>query len=780
MERVAALQEKIAEKENLLKTKKNKATKVYSDLKQSIFKEKAKLEKVMTELNNFDLVISENAKAYNELAKQIKSGDIFLNKRLMPRKDYYHHFQEIEEGLGGIRNILKNSQEIDPKLVTKSEFTKPKSKWWSALQRRYGTGEYTADAVGGMLKYITAAEYKIAFDPVITEYRNTISKLESNTVTKKGNAFLKWFNDWTNALAGKTNFVDRVAQRILSRQGFAIVKALNSRVKSNAVLGNIRSAIAQIYNIPTAAAYIKNPVDWGAGALKLIKGTDTNTEMQKSVFLKERYLDTDLYKRFDEGVLKAPKKLAMWMLEIGDKKAAQLIWNAAHNEYTRKNGNIKNAMRKYENAIDYADDITRRSIAGRGVGELPLLMQSETVQLAFPFQVEINNQYQALKERIGKKDALGIIGMLITALLMNELSEELTGDRIAGFDYLGAIKDVINGDGGADRILGETISSMPYSNLLGVVLSGGDDGKAQSMFGESDPTRFGIGSMGLKAILDPIIDAMQGKKPDLLAFAANVVLPFGGKQVERTIKAARDVLQGASYTDSGKLRFPIDTDDPLNVAKALTLGQYTTKEGKEYIKDVKPYSETYTSVYKILVDAGIKNTEAIKHIDYLKDIKPIKDASGNATKNTSEQIRDYLFKADMPTKIKEQIDDILINDKKNVSYKDKVSFEISLLPDSIQEKAKTAKSKLGINNGKFLEAYKAQKDIKADKDKKGNSISGSARAKKVYAIQKVLAKGTKNTMWLKANQLYDLLNGNDIKDRYVVTEYDRKIRRVGI
>ena len=35
---------------------------------------------------------------------------------------------------------------------------------------RYGNN-YDADAVGGMLKYVAVAEYKIAFDPVIAEYR---------------------------------------------------------------------------------------------------------------------------------------------------------------------------------------------------------------------------------------------------------------------------------------------------------------------------------------------------------------------------------------------------------------------------------------------------------------------------------------------------------------------------------------------------------------------------------------------------------------------------------
>ena len=57
----------------------------------------------------------------------------------------------------------------------------------------------------------------------------------------------------------------------------------------------------------------------------------------------------------------------------------------------------------------YADRITRRSVAGRGIGELPLMQKSKIVKLLAPFQVEVSNQWEVMKDKAKTKDLTNLI-----------------------------------------------------------------------------------------------------------------------------------------------------------------------------------------------------------------------------------------------------------------------------------------------------------------------------------------------------------------------------------
>ena len=64
------------------------------------------------------------------------------NKRLYPRQDYYRHFKELDNSfLSTIDGIKRGATDIDPNLVGKSEFSKPKSKFAGILQKRLGSLE---------------------------------------------------------------------------------------------------------------------------------------------------------------------------------------------------------------------------------------------------------------------------------------------------------------------------------------------------------------------------------------------------------------------------------------------------------------------------------------------------------------------------------------------------------------------------------------------------------------------------------------------------------------
>ena len=303
------------------------------------------------------------------------------------------------------------------------------------------------------------------------------------------------------------------------------------------------------------------------------------------------------------------------------------------------------------------------------MGEVPIVQKSEIVKLIAPFQVEVNNAWQLLKERVKEKDALGILFVFLTSWLMNSVSEALTGNRVA-YDPIDAIADGVKNaqdeaeqDGRSTgfgdyavsiggRLAGETLSAMPFgsqisSNILGLDSALGYN--AEKFFGDSDPTRYGVGTVGASAVVKPLAQLMTAEDKtnvDLVSPALNVLLPWGGKQVSRTLGAAQDMghlPQGpfglpvlgeretvpGSYSASGALRFPIDTSDPLNVLSGYAFGSYGTKEGKEYQQSgANPYSAKATEAYRAVYPLGGG--------DKFLDLLPMLDTNGKGGVSAGE------------------------------------------------------------------------------------------------------------------------------------------------
>lgn len=210
---------------------------------------------LQSKIDRLEIRLKAQRTELTNLETDIASGEVLRNKRLMPRQNYYHHFQELTTGIPALGNIIKAPTDIDPRLAGISEFTKPKSKWEGFMQRRDG-GAYVEDSVAAMLNYLPKAEYKAHIDPIIARNRDIISALaEATKDTRNANRFIDWMTQWTGDIAGKTNPIDRVTGEG-GRQALRVVGWMNSRVKANAVMGNVRSAIAQFYNLPNAAALV--------------------------------------------------------------------------------------------------------------------------------------------------------------------------------------------------------------------------------------------------------------------------------------------------------------------------------------------------------------------------------------------------------------------------------------------------------------------------------------------------------------------------------------------
>ncbi len=623
-----------------------------------------------------------------EYQAMVASGETLRNKRLQKRSDYYHHFQEMTDNVVvNLRNILKTNTDIDPQLVNISDQTKPKSKWTEFLQQRVG-GAYTEDAVNGMYKYIAGAEYILAYDPLISRFREIQKRYDSNTREMKGssdtimnsknaNNFMRWMNAWVNNIAGKTHDIDRVISNEMGdRRGLKFIQKLNGLGKSAKLLFNVRSALVQVSNMTNAAMYV-DAVDWKNGwfnCLNAMKGKEMAEILSKSNFVSQRLAEVPV---FEEATLKTKAmNFANWMLSAGDSFSTQMTWWAAYNQYERIGAEAADAKgyRHYEDAIDYADDITRRTHGGRGVGELPVTLQSRLVNLFAPFQVEVLNTFENLVQVIGKKDALGIAKMQCSIFAFNMVTRCIFGDGVLGFDFIHALmsilKDVFFPEDKEEKLqdhlkyagqqlLGELISGVPFAAQAATFLVP-DENAREKMFGDSDPTRYGTGTIGLSFIAEMVNifnDLTEGKNVawDLLdATVGNYMT--GGSQIMRTAKGLYTWASGYSTDKKGNVQFAIDQDATELVLMAI-FGKWAVPEAREYLGSLDPIadagykrtapngkkpgitSDNQNAGYKEFVKAGGNGKDFIKIVKQCSMAEGKKDENGKTISGSVKQAK---------------------------------------------------------------------------------------------------------------------------------------------
>ena len=344
------------------------------------------------------------------------------------------------------------------------------------------------------------------------------------------------------------------------------------------------------------------------------------------------------------------------MMQFGDKEVAYQIWYAAKAQGERLG---------VANPVQYADEITARSVAGRGIGEVAISQKSEVVKLLAPFQVEVNNQFQLLKHLAGERQAGALLGMFLSAFLMNLIKKKVTNTEGTGLDPINAMIEAFrDGEGlvGKDSIgsklignlTGEFISNMPYGALLTELVGLGSNGYGSLFPEDYDPTRYGVGNIGLAGLLKPTAQILNGEagKVDWTKLATNYLMPYGGRQAERTIKSMQDMgilphfgqgnygWKEGAYSSSGNLKYVIDKSNPIDVARALMFGTYASEAGHDYIENSRsPMGENATSVVQDLSDKGLDMIDAYNAVRDLKDIEypsGVQNAKSLATRKALE------------------------------------------------------------------------------------------------------------------------------------------------
>lgn len=560
----------------------------------------------------------------NAVRKQIYPNN---PDKIIPRRDdYYRHFQELSDA-SGIKNLFDNPANIPSALAGKSENLLPKSKWLSFAQKRTGD-KTTYDAVGGFLDYANAQSYAKNIDPHIEKMRNFVDELGNRDVDGRLQSYVNTMRGEVDRLAGKTSKLDRSVEGVFGRKGLSVINWMNRRVKSNAILGNVSSAISQIFNLPNGladAGYINSAV----GAKNMMKNILSDADpYAKSNFITERFLDKTK-SQFNQKLLEQPKKFAVWVMTAGDELGTKLIWNAEYEKFA-KQGLPESKV------IQLADEMTRKMVGGRGIGEVPLTLDSKTTQLITPFMVEVNNAWKVQKEFLDEGRFDKLIKLYLAGFIMNRAAEKIRGSDVifdpiqASIEAVEAYKEEDNKVVGAiragGRMAGEVISNVPGGQYIasgivpetGYKIPGTDENiTRKELFGKGDPTRFGANPLFLGGLSDP---------------AYKLLPSWGGQQIKRTIEGGKSLIKGYAEDAKKNIQFPVE-QNIQNAVRSVLFGKYATTEGQDYTKNEnRALSEKESKLYK----AGATGVYNIAQLN--RKVEDEKTAFKNGTKSSPQQI----------------------------------------------------------------------------------------------------------------------------------------------
>lgn len=501
--------------------------------------------------------------------------------KLVPkRSDYYRHFKD-NGALYSYKNIYDTVSKIGDLTEEFKNMTNSKilTSFVSFAKKRMGN-KTKYDAVAGFLDYIPAASYAVKIDPMIKPFRELGEFIKQDSQIRNidvGN-LADYLDEFADDLANvRQNLPDKAVNSIESfKLVLSAAHLVTNMVKRNLLVGNLGTVLVQGSNLANAFGYTKQYAI--AGIYKTFNEFfNKNALSNQSTYLRERGFAKE-YRRLDDRILMQPLNFANWLMETADMTTAKMIWNSAY---------AQGKAKKVADPMRYADDIARKSTAGRGVGEMPFINKGKVFNIVAPFQYDVANTLQVYRDiGINKKDVMGLASLMVAAYVSNEILKLIRGSG-GQLDLINAFKEASKKDlepvqrGG--RVLGELLSNVPLGQTVaafdGIFPKYG--GKTdilgfsvptlsrEELFGAGDPTRFGEDLLLFNALRQP---------------QYFVLPPFGGAQIRKTQEAIRALAKGKSEEDE-QTRFLLDNSNPWRNLNTALFGIYTSPEGRRYLKE---------------------------------------------------------------------------------------------------------------------------------------------------------------------------------------------------
>ena len=748
--------------------------------------------------------------------------------------NYFLHFRAMEDtfsklGLPFNPNDIR-AKDLPTDLNGVTADLKPGQPYFASAKHR--TGKRTSfDLLGGLEKYLSSAKnqiYHIDDIQTLRALRNYIADTYGQANGLEGidtlseeeaqdrieqvynshlSTFAKFLNEEANVLAGKTSLIDRGLEGVIGRRGITFLDTVNKQVGANMVGFNVSSsltnflAVAQGFAKTNKFDFIKGFAQTVANKIGSIAGKTDGFAENSPVIIRrkgeERFYRTPWQKAGDAGYV---------LMSVVDDISTELIARAKYNELTRK------GMDSQQAHIE-TDKWVSRLMGDRSLGQQPQLYNSKMLGLVTKFQLEVRNQldsqfYDTIQEakvsteqienallRNAKKAAKitsTFVQLAVGQHLFGKAFESIAGYNPA-FDIIEVLTKTFGWDDeedDEDTVLDNIeqgflalLGDMPYSSL------------------------FNGGRIPIESAL-PIEQLVTGKDKygneknrwETLGEAAPYyILPGGYGQIKKTVKGLGmfddDLPIAGSYTDSGNLRFPVE-DTPLNRVQAGLFGQWASENARDYFDNKRaPLKEKQVEEFIDLdipirdywdYREGLKDKESISEkADYINSLDLPIDKKNLLINNIADRKESIDMSGYDDFANFEEFDYAAKNPEKyaflqehNISYSQYKAFdeETKKEYDAIYNWVKDYPDKVTVSKAvtddvvEYRQYTKALDAIRADKDKNGKTISGSAKSKKIdyinslnldYGAKLILFKSEYNSDDSYNNDIIEYLNGRD-------------------
>ena len=713
----------------------------------------------------------------------------------IPRLDnYFLHFRAMEDtfsklGLPFNPNDIR-AKDLPTDLNGVTADLKPGQPYFASAMHR--TGKRTSfDLLGGLERYLSSAKNQIYHIDDIQTFRalrnyiadtygqangleglDALSEEEAQDRIEKVynshlSTFAKFLNEEANILAGKTALIDRGLEGIIGRRGITFLDTVNKQVGSNMVGMNVSSSLTNF--LPVVQTFAKtNKFDFTkafaqtvANKVGSVFGKNDGFAESSPVIIRrkgaDRFYRTPWQKAGDAGYV---------FMSAVDDISTELIARTKYNELTRKGMDS-------EQAHIETDKWVSRLMGDRSIGQMPQLYNSKMLGLFTKFQLEVRNQldsqfYDTIQEaKVSNEDIRnGLARNAKTAakvgstFLQLAVAQHLFGkafESVAGYNPAFDIVSVLltafgfddeedSDDTALDNIeqgFLELLGDLPYTSTL----TGGRIPISSALPVEQFIT--GKDQYGNE----------KSRWDTLKEVAPYYVLPGGYGQIKKTAQGldmfSEDHPIAGSYTDSGKLRFPVE-DTIGNRVQAGIFGQWASENARDYFdNERKALTEEQTQEF---IDLDIPIQDYWEYREGLSGLSTLAEKA------------DYIMSLDLPLEKKNLLINNLSDREEPIDlegYEEYGSFEdfdfaqkypekydflnehnISVSEyNSFDNETKEAYTWASKNPEKyvlsqavsddFLTYYKYRgelNDIRADKDSNGDTIVGSAKEKKLDYI----------------------------------------------
>lgn len=509
----------------------------------------------------------------------------------------YNPFAQERKGYDAKQDIFASLDAyIEP--MAFNQFMTPAASRARIVERVFRTYEKAKDIKMEQLAEIVGLDEARKLQPKYTPHANFKADRRSPLV-------LAW-QEYGNMLAGKTNKLDRKIMEL----GEGSSQFMDTSVKAQGIVGassipgSTTAALAQVLSVPqtiardSATSVLKASRDMLTFSGKRLGADDP---LRHSSFMRARYTDaTTRRKTSMQKYLKGAAK----PMELIEREMGEFSWRSAYHEAIKKG-------QKGQEAVRTADIVAKKTLAGRGIGDRPVAMNSKALGIVTQFGLEVNNMRVQFWNDFTPKQK---IKFAVAATALNTVYGGMTGQTPLP-DYVKAALDTYNDitdssddskdsftdnlQQGGQRILGQTSKFVPgASTVAGIAMS---DRDREKTFGKnSDLSRFGTpaATRVVDAGFDALGAATTGDFGKLGESVASVIPT--GSQIKRTAQGA-DALNKGYITDSkGNVQNVVDKDNPLTWAQGLLFGKYALPGQQQAMNKNQKLTEKQTENFKTL------------------------------------------------------------------------------------------------------------------------------------------------------------------------------------